>query len=344
MIFSSFARAVSDLEAAKSFFTTNVKIRILLSQAESLLEPDYLSDELNEISSEAPQTLQWRVQDHCAAVGRIYAIFEQFCESILSEWVDFRVQSCTMSMLPERMASAYPDGVLFLMSSIKQVRYSHLSEASIISEYYKALNNQSDFRIAPECLTHHRNNLRLPDVFEIFDRCGISDCEQWIASHPKMADHFQSQRKVNELAASKLFNFVQYRNDAAHGTVSVDEVLGQNEIEDYCEFFRSLMTALYEVVTKHAIDWLESNDNAKMIGSVSEIYQDNVIVAHIEGARISAGDTVYLRSLRSCVTRKILQIKVDDKSEECVILARPVEVGLKLDGTPLKKAKLYLVD
>lgn len=343
MIFSSFVRASSDLEAAKSFFTTNSRLRTLLAQNRSLLEPDYISDELSEISSIAPATLPWRVQDHCAAVGRIYAIFEQFCESILSEWVDFRVKDCNISMLPERMVSAYSEGVIFIVSSLKQVRYTHLSEASIIAEYNKALSNRSDFRIAAECLTYHRNNLRLPDVVEIFDKCGIPNCEQWIANHPKMVDHFQIQRRVNEQTASKLSNFVQYRNDAAHGAVSVDEVLGEQEIEDYCDFFYCLMVALYELVTDHAISWLEFNDNAKLIGAVSETFRGNIVVAHVEGARISKGDTIYMRSSKSCVFRTVEQIRLNDKEEDDLIVARPVEVGLRFDAQPLKKARLYLL-
>lgn len=344
MIFSSLARAIDDIVAARSFLVVNAQLRAILGSHRPSFEPDILSHDLHEVSLLAPDVVSWRVQDHCAAVSRIYAIFEKYCESILADWIGFRVQGCLYAELPEKMITAYPEGVLTVLGAIKHVRYSHLSEKEIIGEYNKALEGGNDFRIAPECLTYHRNNLRLPDVIEMFEKSGVRNCDSWLAKHPSLSDHFQTGKKLNEQTASKLWDFIKYRNDAAHGSVIVDEILSQNEIESFCDFIVSLMIALDELVSSNVVDWLEQNGRASQIGAVNEIFSDNIVVANIEGITIRTGDSLFLKNSKSCTIRKIEMIKVNDDHVPEVVVANPMEVGLKFNGPAPKRAAIFSID
>lgn len=344
MIFNSLTRATEDLAAARSFLAANTKLRAILGSHEQSLEPDFLSHELNEVSLIAPDATGWRVQDHCAAVSRIYAIFEKYCESVLADWIAFRVDGCCYNELPEKMITAYPEGVLTVLGSIKHVRYSHLSEKDIISEYNSALNGSNNFRIAPECLTYHRNNLRLPDVIEIFERSGIKNCESWLANHPALSHHFQTNKKLSEQAASKLLDFIKYRNDAAHGSVVVDEILSHNEIESFCDFIYSLIVALDELVSSNTVEWLEQKGKASKIGLITESLSNNIVIANLEGVTIRSGESLFIKNSKSCIFRKIESIRVNDNDVNELVIANAMEVGLRFNGPTLKRSTVFSID
>lgn len=342
-----FSQALNRVELgvdwASAFLRANNSARSLVVNHQLGLEPSALEMSVADVAVAAPQATQWRVLDHCAAVGQIYALFEQFCEGILSDWITFRSQDCKFAELPQQFRISYATGFAIILGELGKVRYHHLSGPDLIAEYHAALNGEATYALAPECLTYHRNNIRWTEVTELFQRVGIMDLDTWTGRHPAMLSHFETERKILELVQSKLAGLVGYRNDAAHGLVAVDEILGMEELLNHAEFVRALCNALSERMLKEGLAYLESIGKASVVGVVTEVFGSHISVCNMEGTTVRSNDTFYLVSPTNAVVRTVESLMLDDKPVPEAVIVNPTELGIKFDEPVRKRAKLYRV-
>jgi len=326
----------------RCYLAANVIARDLAAVASCGMEPDFLQFDLASLRSAAPDATQWRVLDHCAAVGRIYALFEQFCEALLAEWIAFRTDGVQFSELPDKMRVSYAEQFPSMLSDTFKVRYAHIVASDMIGDYHHALSGGRNFKLTPEVLTRHNANLRWLDVVEIFNRSGLTGLDEWISQHPKLTLHFETKKRIVEQTTAKLAEFVQYRNDAAHGAVVVDEILGSEDLLDRANFIRALCGAIDQLVLKESLAYLLETGHLAQIGSVTEVFSNNVVVCILEGARIERGSKLFLATERTCDEFTVASLMLENVDVEEAVLAKPREVGIKFAEKPPAGAKVYL--
>ncbi|MGD1920686.1 MAG: MAE_28990/MAE_18760 family HEPN-like nuclease [Pleurocapsa sp.] len=42
---------------------------------------------IDALQKDIPKTQEWRIYDHCAAVTKLYAIYENFVEDLIKDWL-----------------------------------------------------------------------------------------------------------------------------------------------------------------------------------------------------------------------------------------------------------------
>lgn len=343
MLSSALTRLKNGVEGARAFLDANHVAREMASRFQVGLEPSHLEYDFDRLRQIAPSPTAWRIFDHCAAMSRLYALFEQFCESVLADWIEFRTKGVKFVNLPEEIQNAYALGFPIALQDSKKVRYSHLIAADMISEYSNALKGEKEFRLTPECLTSHKGNIRWDEISGMFGRCGVEGLTSWVGLNTNLIDHFQEKKKILEQANSKLSEFVRYRNDAAHGLVAPDEILGRDQICDYAEFIVALCTCLSELVSHSAVEFLISSGIASDIGIVKEVKKNCVVVCNVEGANINLGDRLHLLTHRSCSVRVVNGLMLDDSPKNNIVVAVATEVGIQFDMPGIRRARVVAV-
>ncbi|MEG3146338.1 MAE_28990/MAE_18760 family HEPN-like nuclease [Sphingomonas sp. RT2P30] len=341
MFSQSYNRAIAGIDSALAYLFVNGLSRNMISTYRLPMEPTNCEVDIDHMRSSGPTSMQWRVQDHCAAVSRIYALFEQFCENLLADWIEFRAKGCLYNLLPDKIKEGYASGIVFVLGNISRVKYSHLVEGTLISEYNTALSGEIGYVLSAECLPHHKNNLRWDDLLEIFSRCGIPDLVSSVSRHPVLTSHFQTEKKIVEQTSSKLTSFIQYRNDAAHGLVEVEQILGFEELRDYADFIRCLCFVVDQLLKRHGLEHLEAQEKASFVGTVAEVFQNCRTVCVMDGVSISKNDTFIIVTERVCSERVVVSLMMDDVAQQRVVVSAPTEVGILFDAPVPKRAKLY---
>lgn len=340
MLTQSYSRLRAGIESAIAYVRTS---RALRETLDSLTTEDCeteLGGNLSRLKATAPATAQWRALDHCAAVGRIYALFEQFIEGIISEWISFRSRGYTYTQMPESLQNAYNSGVATILGDIEKVRFQHINREDLVREYHRFISDEQDYKLYGDCISHHANNLRWDDLTELFGRCGLAGFQSWMSGHNALAEHFGTPRKLDELARSALKNLVQYRNDAAHGAIDVEEILGPDELIESANLVIAISTAVSEYINHSALSLMVDDGRASKIGVITERLRDNIVIANMEGASIKLGDSLVLKTDRYVRKCSILSIRIDDISHEQATIANPKEVGLKLSEPATHRANL----
>jgi hypothetical protein len=278
----------------------------------------------------------------------MYAIYENYSEELLVDWIHFCTNRCAFNKLPDSISIAYPIGFSKIVAMLPSQRYPTLTVPSLVSNYHKALSGAagSEYQIDPDCLTYHNNNLRINELTEIFKNCGISELSSWVTNSPTLEKHFGTREKLNELTTSKLANFIQYRNDSSHGIVSPDEIIGHEDLMDFTNFFRSLGDCLSQLVSWKKIELCRSLGTAHKTGTVTEVFQGaGAFILVSEGRRIEVGQSIFIHHGSSVIEATISSMQLNNVSVSEWEGNQGTELGLACgDVLPRAGAELYTVD
>ena len=284
--------------------------------------------ELRDILNGAPDSTSWRVIDHCAAVTRTYALFESFVLEILREYLAFLSGAYNLSDLGSDFEMRYTKGIGKILQDQQKHRYRDLDMATVISGASDALAGKPGYQIQAEALLRSEQNLRMTELHRLFSECGLSGIEAWITSHPAVKEFFAEESRLSDTAVSELKQIVDYRNEAAHG--DVDDVLGPEVLIEFTQFFEALCRSLLDFIQYDTLRRAKELGRATVIGTVSERFKDDIIVAKIRNAELTIGDQLYVFKKGMTKLAAVRSIQIDGKDVRYIAAVDELEVGLRL--------------
>lgn len=137
----------------------------------------------------APDRIDWRIIDHCAAVTRLYAIYEQFAHETIREHLSLVQKHKAFTSLPDGIQGAYRRGIAEILNKKDGPRYGHLNLSDLILQYGNALSGK-DYVLEPLAMLIQEQNLRLSELTRIYADCGIINVSSWIEKHSKIEEFF----------------------------------------------------------------------------------------------------------------------------------------------------------
>lgn len=334
-----------EAQSLQAYIAATHSLRIAISQVQPALEASKLEQELLDAAEIAPDLTRWRVMEHSLVVGRLYAIYETFCESLLSDWIDFLTTKFSYGDLPEKMKEYYPHGFSAIMTMLPSPRYPSLSREGMISRYHGALQGVEGYSLNSECIVHHKNNLRLEELSDIFGRCGLEAAGEWAAKSPELVNALSdgSDRALDQIKA-RLSDFIQYRNDSSHGGVSPDEILGHEELGELVDFIMAFARSIDTFVKWKIVEELLKLGEAHAVGHVSEVFpKSNACICVTEKISVSAGQAVLVKKASDFYEDEIVSIRYNDIDVEAFEAESGVELGFRLRKLPAKGSAIFFV-
>ena len=198
-----------------------------------------------------PSSTKWRIYNHCAALTRLYAIYENFVEGLLADFLGTLPSLFSYSELGIGFQKEHRNGIAYILQQLDSYRYRDILLKETIRDYHDALSGIENYRVLPQSLLAHPQNLALEVVEDLFKRLNINNLRQWVTGHSSLKRYIDEIRGGQNTVDAELRAFVQYRNDAAHGEIT--DVLSKDELATYCEFVSALCRALYECVNHKII-------------------------------------------------------------------------------------------
>ena len=287
---------------------------------------------------EAPDTVSWKILDHCIVVLRTYALFETFVVQLLREYLSFLSKSYKLSELGNKFVGKYTRGIGQILIDQDKARYENLDVSALVANAMAALSNGDSYEIQPEAMLRTEQNLRMDELQRLFGHCGLQEFENWVTNHVAVRGFFAAQSRLSETAATELKQIVDYRNEAAHG--DVDQVLGTEILLEVTEFFESLLQSITDFVQHDILRRAKELGTAQVLGVVSECFRDDIVVAKITNARLKVGDIVYILGRRITMIGEIKSIQLDGVDHLDAEIATQREVGLRLGVSPSKGCEL----
>lgn len=290
----------------------------------------------------APDRIEWRIIDHCAAVTRLYAIYEQFAQEMIREHLALLQKHVAFDDLAEDLKSAYRRGFASILEKKEGPRYGHLNLSSLVEQYSNALSGKP-YNLEPLALLIQEQNLRLPELTRLFAASGIANINTWVDKHRSVKSFFEQGERLGASSEHELLELIKYRNDAAHGSINIDELPGLDYLYEFCDFISAVCKAISERVQMTGLECLLDRGGALHQGKVNQcIKSDKVLIGEMTG-NFTVGDTIYLCGDDYCIEREVVSLQIDGVNHSEVFLEEPTELGLAIDKPGRKKAKIIAI-
>ncbi len=342
------SKAKADITTVRSIIKTNENLRIIISShtdKQSQKSDDYLKL-LAAIMQDVPEMTEWRIYDHCAAVTKLYAIYENFVEDLIKDWLRLLPQLClNYADLDERIRNTHKIGVGRLLIDLNKNRYEHLAIENVINGLSLGINNKTGYELLPDAFLFHEQNLRREILDKLLADSGISNSWAWIDKHKSIKIFVEEVRGSQNTAEGELNELISYRNDAAHGAL-IDDFLRSNALLEICDFVESLCQSLNDLFVYQVIKRKEIIGEASKIGEITEWFKrPEAGVAKVNNATLYVKCNLYLinQNLSWCQSVTIHSIKVNNNSVQEINADSEIEVGLKFGVDAREGLDLYLL-
>ncbi len=336
-------KAKKDISTVRSIIKTNENLRNLIFKNDGKQKSEEYINIIKILKKDVPETRDWRVYDHCSVVTKLYAIYENFVEDLIREWLRILPTLLTYFDLDERLKDTHQTGVGRLLIERKKNRYKYLPIEEIIKSLFTAVNNQQKYELYADAFLFHEQNLRKEILDKLLADVGICNAWNWICNHRSIN---QFTQEINQTRVeAELIKLIDYRNEAAHGAI-IDTVLSSQELIELCYFMESLCQAILDLFEYKMIECKEKVGQAKKVGKITEWFKNpKAGVAKVETTTLSVGCSIFLvsESLSYCQPATVESIEIDDKAETEIQVTTEMEVGLKFDVNARKGLYLYIV-
>jgi MAE_28990/MAE_18760-like HEPN len=339
-------KASVKISTVRAIIKTNHRLRSIVFRdslnKQKLEENSEFAALMEVISSEK----EWEIYDRSAVVTRLYAIYERFVEDLISDWL--RLLSDLVprySDLEEKIQNTHREGIGRLLIDIKKNRFQHLSVEKVVQGLSCGITDTGKYELLPDAFLLHEQNLRKEVLETVLRNAGIDEAWKWVTNHKEIKYFVEEVRGSQNTAEGELKQLVDYRNEAAHG--SVDEILGTQELLELGDFVEALCKSLADLVTYNIILFQTQREVVREIGKITEWFKKpQAGVAKIKEVTLTVGETVFLvlvnDELSYCYSAKIESIELNDISHDMVEISSEAEVGLKFDMNARKGLTIYV--
>ena len=289
---------------------------------------------------------EWEIYDRSAVVTRLYAIYERFVEDLISDWLRLLPDLVPRySDLEEKIQNTHREGIGRLLIDIKKNRFQHLSVEKVVQGLSCGITDTGKYELLPDAFLLHEQNLRKEVLETVLRNAGIDEAWKWVTNHKEIKYFVEEVRGSQNTAEGELKQLVDYRNEAAHG--SVDEILGTQELLELGDFVEALCKSLADLVTYNIILRQIDRGLVREIGKITEwLKKPQAAVAKVKEVTLTIGESIFLvlvnDQLSYCYSAKIESIQLNDISQNLVEITSEAEVGLKFDMNARKGLTIYV--
>ena len=164
---------------------------------------------------------------------------------MIREHLSLLQSKISFSDLPNSIQSSYRVGIAKILDRKDGPQFGDLDLGQLISGYNSALSGD-DYTLEPRAMLMQEQNLRLPELQRFMSACGIDGVTTWVEQHRAVTAFFTSGGRLTASATSEMVELIKYRNDAAHGSIDISDILHLNVLIEFCEFVGVVCEALAE--------------------------------------------------------------------------------------------------
>jgi len=294
-------------------------------------ENEGLQKQLEDIRRQVPSNSSWQVYDHCAAFTRLYAVYEQFIEELISDYLRILPELHEKyEDLPEGITKQHRIGTgQILLKLGKDGPYKHLAEKRVISDLAQALVGDVNYRLLRDAFLTDPQNYRAEVLGKLFGYVGIENCWAWVEKHPLVVTFMDRERDQTETPATVLNEFVEYRNKAAH--TNVLETVATEEVRSTADCVMVICEALAQLVMKQVVRRREQLGQMSIAGEVVHKFSDRIIGASMRAGNVFVGGEMVAVQKYACYKVQVRSIQIGDVPYERLDVNDGQEIGLGLD-------------
>lgn len=137
------AQTQDDISTVRSIIKTNENLIKITLQDKDEKEAGEYKNFIAALKSNFPKTQDWRLYNHCSAVTKLYAIYENFVENLIRDWLVFFPKLYPNYFdLDKKIRDTHRKGIGKLLDELNKNRYEHLSIEDVVRSLSQGIINR----------------------------------------------------------------------------------------------------------------------------------------------------------------------------------------------------------
>lgn len=293
-----------------------------------------------------------KVFEYKAIIISLYGILEKFIEIWIKEYLD-RLSNIVpeYTQIDEKMREKHFEFSLKLISTItsrESAKYQHLTKEQVLSNLNNCIQNPSNYKFNTEAFVLLSGNLKHNKIVELFKPLNI-DLNGKLKINQTLVQHIQYERQKENIANletavlyEQINDLVERRNEIAHGSEVIDNILEHSVLENYLQFLEKYCQAIFEILSEEVIKQ-ESVYHFQEIENVINIFKREILAFEIENYELKVGEVIIIETAEGLFFKKtILEIHLDKMSYQQITIENKTNVAIRVEPKIQKNQKFFL--
>lgn len=292
-----------------------------------------------------------RIFEYKASIISLYGLLEKYVEIWIKEYL------CSLSSIvpeynkiDERIRENHFELSLKLINSItirESAKYQHLTKEEVLNKLNECIINPTKYKINTEAFVLLSGNLKHNKIVELFNKLNL-DLNNELLKNEELNNEIglntnTISRREKDILYNKINDLVERRNQIAHGSEAVDNILSISELEPYIQFLEKYCQAIFQVLVEQ-ITKEEATHTFQVIANVIKVFGNKILAFEIENYTIKAGDMLIIQTKEGRFYKKpILTIQLDNTEYPELKIIENTKIAVSVDHKIKDNHKFYIV-
>ncbi|HLO83426.1 MAG TPA: MAE_28990/MAE_18760 family HEPN-like nuclease [Nostocaceae cyanobacterium] len=292
-----------------------------------------------------------RIFEYKASIISLYGLLEKYVEIWIKEYLySLSIIVPEYHQIDEKIRDNHFELSLKLITTItsrESAKYQHLTKEEVLRKLNECIFNPTKYQINTEAFVLLSGNLKHNKIVELFNKLNL-DLNDELLKNEELNNEFGLQantisRIEKDILYNKINELVERRNQIAHGSEEVDDILGISELEPYIQFLEKYCQAIFQTLFEQVIKQ-ESIHTFQQLENVIKIFGNKVLAFEIENYTIKVGDMLIIHTKEGRFYKKpILTIQLDKKEEPEFIITEKTKIAVSVDHKIKDNHTFYIV-
>lgn len=291
-----------------------------------------------------------RVFEYKAAIISLYGVLEKYIETWIKEYLDSLSNLVpNYNELDEKIRNNHFELSIKLINIIisrESAKYQHLTKEEVLRKLNTCLVNPTNYQINTEAFVLLSGNLKHNKIVEIFKLLNL-DLNNELIKNESLNNEVGLQtkeitRREKDIVYNKINDLVERRNQIAHGSETLDDILGISGLEPYIQFLEVYCQAIFETLFEEFIKQ-ESIYTFQKIEKVVQIFGSKILGFEIENYRIKVGDLLIIETAEGRFYKKpILEIQSNNITYPELTISEKINISVRVEPKIKENQTFYL--
>jgi hypothetical protein len=292
-----------------------------------------------------------RIFEYKASIISLYGLLEKYVELWIKEYLD-----SLSSVVPEynqidkKIRDNHFELSLKLINTItsrESAKYQHLTKEEVLKKLNECIVNPNNYQINTEAFVLLSGNLKHNKIVELFNKLNLDLNKELLKNEELNNEIGLNQNTISRIEKDILYNkineLVERRNQIAHGSEEVDDILSISELEPYIQFLEKYCQAIFEILFEQLLKQ-ESINTFQKIENVIQIFANKVLAFEIENYTIKVGDMLIIQTKEGRFYKKpILTIELNNQREPEFTITEKTEIVVSVEPKIKDNQIFYIV-
>jgi len=290
--------------------------------------------------------------EYKATIISLYGLLEKYIEAWIKEYLDSLSRLVPdYNLIDEKIRNHHFDLSLKLINTItsrESAKYQHITKEEVLNNLNSCMVSPKKYQINSEAFVLLSGNLKHNKIVELFGYLNI-DLNAKLVNNESLNNQIGlSKERITQTQKDVLYekinDLVERRNEIAHGSEKLDNLLDISELEPYIDFLEVYGQAIFEVLYEDLIKQ-ESVHTFQKVEKIIDIFNNQILALafEIENYSINVGDMIIIETPEGKFEKKsILEIQLEGKSYLTLQILEKKNIAVKLNPK-LKKNQIFYI-